>query len=69
MMLLIPLPLELLPLNVTLTLTFPVYHLLLALSFNDLPISGIPLAVLVHRLRRRMLHSLANSWQRMTATV
>jgi hypothetical protein len=67
MVLLLTLPFKLLALDLlTLALTLftlPVYHLLLTVSFEKFPLSGIALTFLVDRLRRRMLHCLADAWE------
>ena len=44
-------------------------HLFLALALNEVPLSGIPLAFAVQRLRGRMLHRLPNSRQRVTRSM
>lgn len=63
MVLLLTLPFKLLTLDLLTLFTLSVYHFLLAVSFEKLPLSGIALTFLVDRLGRRVLHCLTDAWQ------
>lgn len=73
LLLLFTLSLQLLPFDLfalaLALLTLPVRHLLLAVSFQQVALSGVALPLSVDGLRRRVLHGLADARQRVTGAV